>query len=131
MCFFLYCPLIPPLLILFLVGPLPFTVNHLLTHSFTHSLAHSLTPLLIHPLTHPIAHSLTLSLLYSVWRYRGGRDGHETLQQFMNFLNPKSHDQTSHAYPGVAVFFLPSDPGQEVDITRDFRVSIILLQYFW
>lgn len=21
-----------------------------------------------------------------VWRYRGGRDGHETLQQFMNFL---------------------------------------------
>ena len=65
------------------------------------------------------------SLSYSVWRYRGGRDGHETLQQFMNFLNPKSHDQTSHAYPGVAVFFLPSDPGQEVDITRDFRVSTV------
>ena len=24
--------------------------------------------------------------MYRVWRYRGGRDGHETLQQFMNFL---------------------------------------------
>ena len=60
------------------------------------------------------------SLLCSVWRYRGGRDGHETLQQFMNFL--KLHDQTSHAYPGVAVFFLPADPGQEINITRDFRV---------
>ena len=24
--------------------------------------------------------------LSRVWRYRGGRDGHETLQQFMNFL---------------------------------------------
>ena len=67
--------------------------------------------------------SLLPFLLCSVWRYRGGRDGHEILQQFMNFLNPKSHDQTSHAYPGVAVFFLPADPGQEMDMTRDFRVS--------
>lgn len=25
-------------------------------------------------------------MFYRVWRYRGGRDGHETLQQFMNFL---------------------------------------------
>lgn len=24
--------------------------------------------------------------MYRVWRYRGGRDGHETLHQFMNFL---------------------------------------------
>ena len=27
-----------------------------------------------------------LYTFYRVWRYRGGRDGHETLQQFMNFL---------------------------------------------
>ena len=32
-------------------------------------------------------------MFYRVWRYRGGRDGHETLQQFMHFLG---RAQTNH-----------------------------------
>jgi len=35
------------------------------------------------------SYSMLATVFYGscrVWRYRGGRDGHETLQQFMNFL---------------------------------------------
>jgi len=53
-----------------------------------------------------------------VWRYRGGRDGHETLQQFMNFLGkPAARVQTEEAtpisppisdvYPGTVAFCVP------------------------
>ena len=61
----------------------------------------------------------------SVWRYRGGRDGHETLQQFMNFLRKQSHDISGHTYPGVAVFSLPSSLSteQDVDVSHDFGVG--------
>ncbi len=55
-----------------------------------------------------------------MWRYRGGRDGHETLQQFMCFLGRPQRSseessevtevvlsQTNKVYPGVAAFCLP------------------------
>lgn len=41
---------------------------------------------------------LLLLLLFRVWRYRGGRSGHETLHQFMNFLGrqaPVQHPAVS------------------------------------
>ena len=55
-----------------------------------------------------------------VWRYRGGRDGHETLQQFMNFLGREpaaraegeretgtlEPSRSQKPYAGVAVFCL-------------------------
>ncbi len=71
--------------------------------------------------------------LSRVWRYRGGRDGHETLQQFMYFLGkPQRSEVTSqgsdkgsevvlseprNVYPGVVAFCLPelleNEPGQQ------------------
>ncbi|XP_064383534.1 uncharacterized protein LOC135332129 isoform X2 [Halichondria panicea] len=68
-----------------------------------------------------------------VWRYRGGRDGHETLQQFMYFLGkPRMSEVTGQGsdkesegipsqprkvYPGVVAFCLPEllekEPGQQ------------------
>lgn len=47
--------------------------------------------------------------MYRVWRYRGGRDGHETLQQFMNFLgrekekeaDPVTYGESSEIGPVV------------------------------
>jgi len=62
--------------------------------------------------------------LSRVWRYRGGRDGHETLQQFMSFIG---NDQgVKPVYPGVAAFAVPSSLSEsfQVDISRDFGVRI-------
>lgn len=73
-----------------------------------------------------------------VWRYRGGRDGHETLQQFMNFLGrqplpPPLEQETlkesvyvpkrsSKVYPGVVVFCVPelaeSERQSNIDISN-------------
>ena len=42
--------------------------------------------------------SIQCALLFPphrVWRYRGGRDGHETLQQFMNFLGRDRRTETT------------------------------------
>jgi hypothetical protein len=53
-----------------------------------------------------------------VWRYRGGRDRCETLQQYMKFLGHQAHHDSSgeqgpsippeKVFPGIAVFFCPS-----------------------
>lgn len=68
-----------------------------------------------------------------MWRYRGGRDGHETLQQFMSFISndveselvPMGNNNT--AYPGVAVFVIPYSLGNEfeLDKTNDLGVRQI------
>lgn len=57
-----------------------------------------------------------------VWRYRGGRDGHETLQQFMAFLGQGVTNKP--VYPGIALFVVPAslDRSYNVDMARDFGV---------
>ena len=67
---------------------------------------------------------------HRVWRYRGGRDGHETLQQFMSFLGKGPGEKGDgeggvrgrgrnprESYAGVLVFCLPRalETGREVD----------------
>lgn len=42
-----------------------------------------------------------------VWRFRGGRDGHETLQQFLNFLSPATPVADLQRFPGVVVLRTP------------------------
>lgn len=86
-----------------------------------------------------------------VWRYRGGRDGHETLQQFMYFLGkPRMSEVTGQGsdkesevipsqprkvYPGVVAFCLPelleNEPGQQhssPDVSN-LQVSTIMYMY--
>lgn len=66
-----------------------------------------------------------------MWRYRGGRDGHETLQQFMSFIGSNETSLSvstvkNKTYPGVAIFSVPyslSD-GFQLDRTNDFGVSV-------
>ena len=70
-----------------------------------------------------------------VWRYRGGRSGHETLQQFMNFLgrHPMEAEEGSVGrrkvttpYPGLAIFFLPElsqSETEKLDLTK-LKVNI-------
>lgn len=61
-----------------------------------------------------------------VWRYRGGRDGHETLQQFMLFIGDAQGGKP--VYPGVAAFAVPASLSNsfQVDISRDFGVSNLI-----
>ena len=81
-----------------------------------------------------------------MWRYRGGRDGHETLQQFINFLGRQplpSHleqetqkqgvvvpKRSSKVYPGVVVFCVPelaeSERQSNID-TSNLQVIIAVL----
>ena len=80
-----------------------------------------------------------LSSPYRVWRYRGGRDGHETLQQFMSFLGKGPREKGEgeggrgrgrgrghqESYAGVLVFCLPRalETGRDVDdVTTVFQV---------
>ena len=65
--------------------------------------------------------------LSRVWRYRGGRDGHETLQQFMLFIGDAQGGKP--VYPGVAAFAVPASLSDsfEVDISRDFGVRAVSL----
>ncbi|XP_065897600.1 uncharacterized protein [Dysidea avara] len=47
-----------------------------------------------------------------VWRYRGGRDGRETLQQFMGFIGRTTggnSPNTDNSFAGVVIFRLPSE----------------------
>lgn len=58
-----------------------------------------------------------------VWRYRGGRDGRETLNQFMNFLGRDDSSQKA-VFAGVVTFCLPHTLESNVsDITDYFQVS--------
>ena len=56
-----------------------------------------------------------------VWRYRGGRCGHETLQQFMGFIGDSSHDNKT-VYPGVAAFILPSGFRKDYQLHLETRL---------
>ncbi len=71
---------------------------------------------------------------FRVWRYRGGRDGHETLQQFMSFIGNSATKQTMaltqnkkkhQLYPGVAIFIVPSSlrVGFKLNTDSDLGVS--------
>ncbi len=75
-----------------------------------------------------------------MWRYRGGRDGHETLQQFMNFLGREPEEKLEgggevqrylvqkprrKVYAGVVVFCLPDALESEratIDVSSAFQV---------
>ena len=91
-----------------------------------------------------------LHCICRVWRYRGGRDGHETLQQFMNFLGrEKKTDQVGgerdqaverlddtgsrsvkkqspNPYAGVVVFCVPmvAEIGRGIVDINSFQVSL-------
>ena len=56
-----------------------------------------------------------------MWRYRGGRCGHETLQQFMGFIG--NIDSSNKVYPGVCSFMLPGKNKKDLNIEQDFNVS--------
>ena len=58
-----------------------------------------------------------------VWRYRGGRDGHETLEQFMNFLGREKKANKKY-FPGVVVFVRGSSKNQ-LSTARPFEVCAI------
>ncbi len=62
--------------------------------------------------------------LSRVWRYRGGRDGHETLQQFMYFLGkPQRSDVTRQGSDkGSEVTRQGSDEGSEVVLSEPRKV---------
>jgi hypothetical protein len=55
-----------------------------------------------------------------VWRYRGGRCGHETLQQFMGFLGDGLHG--NRTCPGVATFMVPNT-STSLDLEHDCKVE--------
>ena len=71
---------------------------------------------------------------HRVWRYRGGRDGRETVHQFMSFLGRQHHDTAITAktidkkgkvFAGVVTFCVPhalecEDLG---NISSDFQVG--------
>ena len=76
-----------------------------------------------------------------VWRHRGGRDGHETLQQFMSFLgreDPTSSDahegtdkdivqfRRPKAYPGMGVFCVPHTVDHTVDHETTYQVHQLM-----
>ena len=74
--------------------------------------------------------------MYRVWRYRGGRDGRETLQQFMNFLGHRTKKCVSEregergrrddkVFAGVVAFCVPSALDNENSITDSFQVMCI------
>lgn len=68
-----------------------------------------------------ICDSLSLS---RVWRYRGGRCGHETLSQFMAFIGDGIKYGGKPVYPGVAAFALPASlkEGFEINLAHHFKV---------
>ena len=77
-----------------------------------------------------------------VWRYRGGRDGYETLQQFMNFLGRRDgggeegqcgvsdgrgmRKKRPRVFAGVVTFCVPTvlETGKLYTAT-DYQVSSI------
>lgn len=79
-----------------------------------------------------------------MWRYRGGRDGRETLQQFMSFLG-RNHEyklgerqeseerlregelqETSNAFAGVVAFCMP-EFGDTENIVGSFQVITLYM----
>ena len=83
-----------------------------------------------------------------MWRYRGGRDGHETLQQFMSFLGRNRDEKLEggemreeeggrerrdkgKVYAGVVAFCVPSALALESagleNVAQHFQVCIFNL----
>ena len=76
-----------------------------------------------------------------MWRYRGGRDGRETLQQFMSFLGRDFEGKSvekegvgreggvrrndENVFAGVVAFCVPSalEDGRLENITDEFQVG--------
>ena len=66
---------------------------------------------------------------HRVWRYRGGRDGRETLQQFMSFLGRRDSqeregDKPRNVFAGVVAFCVPNalESGGLENIRDSFQV---------
>lgn len=78
--------------------------------------------------------------IFRVWRYRGGRDGRETLQQFMNFLgrhNSENDNMTAtevewkrSVFAGVVAFCVPTALEYEriEHIASSFQVYTFYIQ---
>ena len=72
--------------------------------------------------------SLSLSLSLSrVWRYRGGRCGHESLSQFMAFIGDSIKYGGKPVYLGVATFALPASLKEGFEI--NFKVYTTSYDY--
>ena len=64
-----------------------------------------------------------------VWRFRGGRDGYETLEQFMSFLG-KGSQARGNCFPGIVVY-IRGDAKRPYSAGRPFEVRLYLLVHLF